>query len=44
MSEELELIKQDTESLMKKAINHLEAELVKIRVTFINEALKNKFW
>ena len=31
MSEELELIKQDTESLMKKAINHLEAELVKIR-------------
>ncbi|MEO6548131.1 MAG: ribosome recycling factor [Ferruginibacter sp.] len=31
MSEELELINQDTESLMKKAINHLEAELVKIR-------------
>ncbi len=31
MSEELELIKQDTESLMKKAMNHLEAELVKIR-------------
>ena len=31
MSEELELITQDTESLMKKAINHLEAELVKIR-------------
>ncbi|MEP7109928.1 MAG: ribosome recycling factor [Ferruginibacter sp.] len=31
MTEELELIKQDTESLMKKAINHLEAELVKIR-------------
>src|SRR6187431_3298414 len=31
MSEELELIKQDTESLMKKAMTHLEAELVKIR-------------
>ncbi|MCW3092685.1 MAG: ribosome recycling factor [Ferruginibacter sp.] len=31
MSEELELINQDTESLMKKAISHLEAELVKIR-------------
>ncbi|MEO6731489.1 MAG: ribosome recycling factor [Ferruginibacter sp.] len=31
MSEELELINQETESLMKKAINHLEAELVKIR-------------
>jgi len=31
MSEELELIKLDTESLMKKAISHLEAELVKIR-------------
>lgn len=31
MSEELEFIKQDTESLMKKAIGHLEAELVKIR-------------
>jgi len=31
MSEELEMIQQDTESLMKKAINHLEAELVKIR-------------
>ncbi len=31
MSEELELIKQDTESTMKKAISHLEVELVKIR-------------
>jgi len=31
MSEELELIKQDTESLMKKAMNHLETELIKIR-------------
>ena len=31
MSEELDLIKMDTESIMKKAISHLEAELVKIR-------------
>src|SRR6187397_2977450 len=31
MSEDLALIKMDTESNMKKAINHLEAELVKIR-------------
>lgn len=31
MSEELELIKMDTESTMKKAIEHLESELVKIR-------------
>jgi len=31
MSEELELIKMDTESTMNKAINHLEAELIKIR-------------
>ena len=31
MSEELELIKLDTESIMNKAINHLEAELIKIR-------------
>ena len=31
MSEELDLIKLDTESLMKKAINHLESELLKIR-------------
>ena len=31
MNEELEMIKLETESLMKKAINHLEAELVKIR-------------
>ena len=31
MSEELEFIKADTESLMKKAISHLEAELLKIR-------------
>jgi ribosome recycling factor len=31
MSEDLDLIKMDTESIMKKAISHLEAELVKIR-------------
>ncbi len=31
MSEELALIKMDMEDGMKKAINHLEAELVKIR-------------
>ena len=31
MLEELALIKSDTEASMKKAINHLEAELVKIR-------------
>ncbi len=31
MTEELEMIKLETESSMKKAINHLEAELVKIR-------------
>ena len=31
MSEDLDLIKLDTESLMKKAINHLETELIKIR-------------
>ena len=31
MSEELDLIKMDTESTMKKAISYLEAELVKIR-------------
>lgn len=31
MSEELSLIMDDTEVSMKKAINHLEAELVKIR-------------
>ncbi len=31
MTEELEMIKLETESLMKKAINHLEAELIKIR-------------
>jgi ribosome recycling factor len=31
MSEELELVKLDTEALMKKAITHLEAELIKIR-------------
>ncbi|MEO6722367.1 MAG: ribosome recycling factor [Ferruginibacter sp.] len=31
MNEELEMIKLETESLMKKAINHLETELVKIR-------------
>ncbi len=31
MSEELALIKMDTEETMRKAITHLEAELVKIR-------------
>ncbi len=31
MSEESDLIKMETEDSMKKAINHLEAELVKIR-------------
>ena len=31
MSEEVALIQADTEGLMQKAINHLEAELVKIR-------------
>ena len=31
MSEELELIKLDTESTMSKAISHLETELIKIR-------------
>lgn len=31
MSEELDLIKMDAESTMRKAISHLEAELVKIR-------------
>ena len=31
MNEELEMITLETESLMKKAITHLEAELVKIR-------------
>jgi ribosome recycling factor len=30
-SEELELVMDDAESQMKKAINHLEAELIKIR-------------
>jgi ribosome recycling factor len=31
MSEEVELVKLDTESSMKKAISHLETELIKIR-------------
>ncbi|MES2429883.1 MAG: ribosome recycling factor [Bacteroidota bacterium] len=31
MTEELELIKMDADASMRKAINHLEAELVKIR-------------
>ena len=31
MTEELEMINEDAESSMKKAMNHLEAELVKIR-------------
>ncbi|MFT3683111.1 MAG: ribosome recycling factor [Ferruginibacter sp.] len=39
MSEELELIQMDTESSMKKAINHLESELVKIRAGKANPAM-----
>ena len=43
MSEELELITLDTESLMKKAISHLEAELVKIRAGKANLFLSDLF-
>ncbi len=39
MSEELELIMVDTESSMKKAINHLESELTKIRAGKANPAM-----
>ena len=38
-AEELELIMDDTESQMKKAINHLEAELVKIRAGKANPSM-----
>ena len=39
MSEELEYIKSETEVLMKKAIDHLEAELVKIRAGKANPTM-----
>lgn len=39
MSEELDLIMDDLESSMKKAINHLEAELVKIRAGKANPTM-----
>ena len=39
MSEELELIKMDTEANMKKAINHLETDLNKIRAGKANPAM-----
>jgi ribosome recycling factor len=39
MSEELEYIKSETEALMKKAIDHLEAELVKIRAGKANPTM-----
>lgn len=37
--EELELIMEDTESLMKKAISHLESELTKIRAGKANPSM-----
>ncbi len=39
MSEELDLILDDAESAMKKAISHLETELVKIRAGKANPAM-----
>ncbi len=39
MSEELEMIMEDTETSMKKAIGHLEAELVKIRAGKANPTM-----
>ena len=39
MSEELELIKMDTEATMKKAISHLETDLNKIRAGKANPAM-----
>ncbi|MES2892546.1 MAG: ribosome recycling factor [Bacteroidota bacterium] len=39
MTEELDLIKLETESSMKKAINHLEAELLKIRAGKANPTM-----
>ena len=38
-SEELELVMDDAESQMKKAINHLEAELIKIRAGKANPSM-----
>jgi ribosome recycling factor len=39
MSEELTLVKLDTDALMKKAISHLEAELTKIRAGKANPTM-----
>lgn len=39
MSEELDLIKMETETSMKKAISHLEAELIKIRAGKANPSM-----
>jgi ribosome recycling factor len=39
MSEELELIKMDTEATMKKAISHLETDLTKIRAGKANPTM-----
>lgn len=39
MSEDLELIQMDTEASMKKAIDHLETELVKIRAGKANPSM-----
>jgi ribosome recycling factor len=39
MTEELEMIKLETESSMKKAISHLEAELLKIRAGKANPTM-----
>ncbi len=39
MSEELDLIKMETESSMKKAISHLETELIKIRAGKANPSM-----
>ena len=39
MSEEINKIKDDTEASMRKALNHLEAELVKIRAGKANPAI-----
>jgi ribosome recycling factor len=39
MSEELTLVKQETDSLMKKAISHLESELTKIRAGKANPTM-----
>ena len=39
MTEELELLLDDAESSMKKAISHLESELVKIRAGKANPSM-----